>query len=280
MDVILDCKKIVLVGQPINLKVVAEGEMGLLQYSFIVYKDNVEKERVQYGRANWVNFIPEEKGEYEVEIRVKNKYSTMEYDSHTFNYLKVKEYLPGEIDYILLPHKNIHLVEDPIEIEAISQNTKSVLMRYITKVNGHLVEDTGFIKNKKIVLTPKCTGKYTFEIYAKNVKCEDGYDSRKEINLYVSEAMPVTGTKITCNKEKIEINKEVTLTVQSNGGKEVCYEFYVMEQGNWIKAQNYGRKDDYTFIPFVKGEYKVIVFAKSFYKNVNYEDYGEFTFKL
>ncbi|HEY5524741.1 MAG TPA: triple tyrosine motif-containing protein, partial [Clostridium sp.] len=95
-----------------------------------------------------------------------------------------------------------------------------------------------------------------------------------------SEAMPVTGAKITCDKENIEINKEVTLTVQSSGGKEVCYEFYVMEQGNWIKAQNYGRKEDYTFIPFVKGEYKVIAFAKSFYKNVNYEDYGEFTFKL
>lgn len=280
LDVILDGKKIVLVGQPINLKVVAEGEMGLIQYSFIVYKDNVEKERVKYGRANWVNFIPEEKGEYEVEIRVKNKYSTMEYDSHTFNYLTVKEYLPGEIDYILLPHKNIHLVQDPIEIEAISQNTKSVLMRYITKVNGHLVEDTGFIKNKKIVLTPKCIGKYTFEIYAKNIKCDDEYDCRKEINLYVSEAVPVTGTTITCNKEKIEINKEVTLTVQSNGGKEVCYEFYVMEQGNWMKAQNYGRKEDYTFIPFVKGEYKVMVFAKSFYKKVNYEDYGEFIFKL
>ena len=279
LDVILDSKKVVLVGQPINLKVVAEGEISI-QYSFIVYKDNVEKERIKYGRANWVNFIPEEKGEYEIEIRVKNKYSTMEYDSHTFTYLKAKEYLPGEIDYILLPHKNTHLVEDPIEIEAISQNTKSVLMRYITKVNGHLVEDTGFIENKKIVLIPKCTGKYTFEIYAKNVKCEDGYDSKKEIKLYVAEAMPVTGTKITCDKEKIEINREVTLKAESNGGKEVCYEFYIMEQGNWMKVQDYGRKDYYTFIPFVKGEYKIIAFAKSFYKNVNYEDYGEFIFKL
>jgi len=279
LDIILDNKKVVLVGQPINLKVVAEGEISIL-YSFIVYKDNVEKERVQYGRANWVNFIPEEKGEYEIEIRVKNKYSTMEYDSHTFNYLKVKEYLPGEIDYILLPHKNAHLVGEPIEIEAISENTKSVLMRYVTKVNGHLVEDTGFIENKKIVSTPKCTGKYTFEIYAKNAKCEDEYDTKKEINLYVSEAMPITGTRITCDKENIEINREVTLKACSNGGKEVCYEFYVMEQGNWMKAQNYGRKDDYTFIPFLEGEYKVIVFAKSFHKNVNYEDYGEFIFKI
>jgi hypothetical protein len=279
LDVILDSKKVVLVGQPINLKVVAEGEISL-QYSFIVYKENVEKERIKYGRANWVNFIPEEKGEYEIEVRVKNKYSTMEYDSHLFTYINAKEYLPGEIDYVLLPHKSIHLVEEPIEIEAVCQNTKSVLMRYITKVNGHLVEDTGFIVNKKVVLTPKCTGKYIFEIYAKNVKCEDEYDSRKEIQLYVSEAMPVTGTKITCDKEKIEINREVTFKAESNGGKEVCYEFYLMEKGNWIKVQNYGRKDYYTFIPFVEGEYKVIVFAKSFYKNVNYEDYGEFIFKI
>ena len=279
VDVILDCEKNVLIGQPINMKVMAEGGLEV-QYSFIVYKDNVEQERIDYGRVNWVNFIPEKKGEYQIEARVKNKYSKMEYDSHTFSYVKVKEYLPAQIDYVLMSANGTHLVDDPIEVEVITQNTKSVLMRYITKVNGHLVEDTDFIDSKKVVLTPKCTGKYTIEILAKNVKSDEDYDSRKEIAVYVSEAVPVTGTKVTCNKDDIKINQEVTFRVQSVGGKDVCYEFYVMEKGNWMKVQGYSRKDYYTFIPFIKGEYKVLVFAKSFYKKVNYEDYGEFTFNI
>lgn len=277
VDIITDNKKTALIGQPINMKVKAEGGISL-KYSFVIYKDNKEKERIGFSDSNWINFIPDEKGEYEVEIRVKNKYSNKEYDSHTFIYVRAKEYLPGEIDYILLPNKSSYLVGDLIDIEAVVQNTRSVLIRYVTKINGYLVEDTGFIQNKKIQLKPKCSGKYTFEVYSKNIKCEEEFDSKKEVSIYVSEATPVTNTKILCDREEIVCNEEVTFKVTSVGGKDVCYEFYIMEKGNWIKTQSYSKKDYYTFIPFLRGEYRVMVLAKSFYKKVNYEDYGEFSF--
>ena len=277
VDIITDNKKTALIGQPINMKVKAEGGISL-KYSFVIYKDNKEKERIGFSDSNWINFITDEKGEYEVEIRVKDKYSNKEYDSHTFIYVRAKEYLPGEIDYILLPNKSSYLVGDLINIEAVVQNTRSVLIRYVTKINGYLVEDTGFIQNKKIQLKPKCSGKYTFEVYSKNIKCEEEFDSKKEVSIYVSEATPVTNTKILCDREEIVCNEEVTFKVTSVGGKDVCYEFYIMEKGNWIKTQSYSKKDYYTFIPFLRGEYRVMVLAKSFYKKVNYEDYGEFSF--
>lgn len=277
VDIITDNKKTALIGQPINMKVKAEGGISL-KYSFVIYKDNKEKERIGFSDSNWINFTPDEKGEYEVEIRVKDKYSNKEYDSHTFIYVRAKEYLPGEIDYILLPNKSSYLVGDLIDIEAVVQNTRSVLIRYVTKINGYLVEDTGFIQNKKIQLKPKCSGKYTFEVYSKNIKCEEEFDSKKEVSIYVSEATPVTNTKILCDREEIVCNEEVTFKVTSVGGKDVCYEFYIMEKGNWIKTQSYSKKDYYTFIPFLRGEYRVMVLAKSFYKKVNYEDYGEFSF--
>ena len=277
VDIITDNKKTALIGQPINMKVKAEGGISL-KYSFVIYKDNKEKERIGFSDSNWINFIPDEKGEYEVEIRVKDKYSNKEYDSHTFIYVRAKEYLPGEIDYILLPNKSSYLVGDLIDIEAVVQNTRSVLIRYVTKINGYLVEDTGFIQNKKIQLKPKCSGKYTFEVYSKNIKCEEEFDSKKEVSIYVSEATPVTNTKILCDREEIVCNEEVTFKVTSVGGKDVCYEFYIMEKGNWIKTQSYSKKDYYTFIPFLRGEYRVMVLAKSFYKKVNYEDYWEFSF--
>lgn len=276
-DVVIDNEKIALIGKPTNIKVCAEGGISL-EYSFLVYKDRKEQERIEYGKSNWVNFIPEEKGEYEIEIRVRDKYSSKEYDSNTFVYLKVRDYLPADIDYILLPHKNTYLVNDTIEVEAIVQNTKKVLMRYVTKINGHVVEDTDFIVSKKLAIKPKCSGKYTFEIYAKNEKCQGEFDTKKEMSIYVSEATPVTKTKIDVDPSSVKINNEVTFRVSSVGGKEVCYEFYIMENGNWTKVQNYSRKDYYTFIPFLRGEYRVMVMAKSFYKKVNYEDYDEVKF--
>ena len=279
VDVIVSHKKKVLVGQPINLKAIADGGNSI-QYFFRVFKDNKEIERIEYGSTNWANFTAEEKGEYEIEIRVKDKYSTKEYDSNTFIYIKALEYLPGEIDYVLLPPKDVYVVGDLLEFEAIAQNTDSVLIKYVTKINGRIAEDTGFIRNKKLKIRPKCSGKYTFQIFAKNIKCQEEYDSKKEIIVNVSESTPVRETKVSIDKEHVKVNEEVTFKVKSKGGKDVCYQFYIMERGEWIKAQEFSRKDYYTFIPFIKGKYRIMVMAKSFYKKVNYEDYDEVTFEV
>ena len=260
-------------NEPINIKVKSEGGSEL-QYSFIVYKDGEENERLDYGITNWINFTPEESGEYEFEIRVLDKYSSREYDVHEFIYFKVRDYQEGEIDYVLLNPRENYLVGDKIELEAIVQNTKSILLRYVTKINGHEVEDTGYINEKKIKIVPKSPGKYTFDIYAKNILCKDEYDNKNEISVYVQDVTSITGTKIKINEDIIEANREVNFVVTSNGGKDVCYEFYIMEKENWIRVQKYSKKNYYTFLPFVRGKYRILVLSKSFYKKVNYEDYA------
>lgn len=279
VDIIKSKSKFYVKSQPINIKVKAEGGT-VLKYSFLVFKDKKEIERVEYGTTNWVNFTPEEKGEYEIEIRVLDKYSVKEYDSHTFVYLKVKEYIPAEIDYILIEPKETYLVGDVIDVEAIIQNTRNVKLKYVTKINGHEVEDTGYINARKLQIKPKCAGKYTFEVFAKNIKCKDGYDYKEEVSIYVQEAIPVNSTKIEKLSDNIKVNEEVTFQVSSLGGKEVCYEFYIMEKGQWVRAQEYSRKNYYTFLPFSPGEYRVLVLSKSYYKKVNYEDYDKIDFTV
>lgn len=279
LDIIVDDESKILVGNPVSIKVISEGGLSL-KYSFTIYFNGKVKENIRFSKNNWINFIPDEKGEYEIEIKVKDKYTTKEYDSHTFVYLKAREYLPGEIDYILLPHKNNYLVDDIIDIETIVQNTKDVLLKYVTEINGCTVEDTGFIEAKKIQIRPQCAGKYKIYIYAKNVKCEGEYDTKKSVIFHVLDRTPVINTNIKMDKKVVNVNKEVTFIAESNGGKEVCYEFYIMENNNWIKVQGYSRKNKYTFIPFLKGDYRVMVLAKSFYKKVSYEDYCESSFKV
>lgn len=278
-EIKLSKEKDLLVGQLINMKVMAEGGT-LLRYEFIVFKNNIEIERIEYGLCNWADFIPEEKGEYDIEVRVKDKYSEKDYDSNTFIKLKVSAYKKAEIDYILLSNKEKIIVGDIVELEIITQNTKEVRIRYTTKINGREIEDTGYINNKKILFKPKCSGKYTVQIYAKNIKCEEEYDTKKEVNFYVFDSTSVINTKLMYNKDKLKINKEITFSVSSEGGRDVCYEFYIMENENWIRLQKYSRKSFYTFIPFVKGKYKVMVLAKSYYKKVSYEDYDKIEFEI
>lgn len=278
-DLLISNKDKILIGTPINIKAIAEGGIKHL-YSFIVYKNGVQKERIEYSTTNWANFIPEEKGEYEIEVRVKDRYSTKEYDSNMILKVKALNYIPAEIDYILCNNNERYLVDDVINLEVITQNTKFIQIRYVTKINGGIIEDTGYVNSKRLKMIPRCKGKYTFEIYARNVRCEEGYDSKKEVSINVYETTPVSGVSIFLNKEDLKVNEEVTFYVESLGGKQVMYEFYVNEGGNWCKVQEYSRKNYYTFMPFIKGKYTVLVTAKSYYKKVNYEDYEIMTFDV
>ncbi len=278
-DVVMDKDSNYLVGVPINIKVLAEGGSSL-KYSFTVFKNKKEIEKVNYGTANWVNFTPEESGEYEMEIRVKDKYSPKEYDCHSVVYFDIITYIPGKIDYILLPSKEFYMVGDDVELEAIVQNSQSTLINYITKINGHVVEETGFIKNKKLKLTPKIPGKYTFELYAKNIKCQGEYDTKKEFHIYINDSAPITGTKIISNNINFKLQDEINFNVECKGGKDVCYEFYIMERGNWVRTQGYSKKSYYSFRPFVAGKFKILVLTKSYYKKNAYEDYDIIEFKV
>lgn len=279
IDVVVDKEKKIIVGEPVNIMVNGEGGTRL-QYSFTVRKDNRRLEHVDYNKSNWISFVPKQAGEYEVEIMLKDKYSNKSYDAQTIICIKAMEYLPGEIDYIILPYKETHLVGETIEFECIIQNTQSVLVKYETKINGHSVEQTEFSKNKKLRFIPKIAGKYTIEVYAKNLKCKGEYDSKKQISLHVSEASPVIETKIVANRLESNVNEELTFEVTSRGGKDVCYEFYLMENNEWKQVQAYSRKKYYSFIPFIQGKYKILALAKSYYKKVNYEDYDEIVFHV
>ncbi len=277
LDVVVDKEKKIIIGDSVNIMVNAEGGTGLL-YSFIIKKDNRVVEESKYSTSNWIDFTPDKIGEYEVEIRVKDKYSDNEFDIHNLIYLKAMEYIPGEIDYILLPYKESYLIGDTIEFECIVQNTNEVLVKYETKINGQSIEQTEFSKNKKLRFVPKTPGKYTIEVYAKNVKCDKEFDSKKQISIYVNEASPVLNTQIISNKTEGKVNEEFSIEVTSIGGKDVCYEFYLMENCEWRKVQSYSRKNFYSFIPFTSGKYKILALSKSYYKKVSYEDYNEMTF--
>lgn len=266
-------------GDSINIKVKAEGGTDL-KYAFIVYKDGVEKEKTDYGITNWTNFTAYESGEYQVEIRVVDKYSRKEFDCHNFMNFRVKDYEESEIDYVILSQKDMYLVGDTIQLEAIMENTTNTLVRYVTKINGQEVEDTDFVLNKRLKVSPRCAGKYTFEMYARNVLCKEGYDSKKEVSVYVHDAIPITNTRIKMSNEFVRVGQEVTFEVKNDGGKETCYEFYVMQKGNWLKVQAYSRKNYYTLLPFTAGNCRILVLSKSYYKNINYEDYATLEFEV
>ena len=278
-DVKCDKGKKCIIGDNVNIKVKTDGGIKPL-YKFTIYKEGIQKEGIEYGTNNWIDFIPTESGTYEIEIKVKDEFSSRPYDASTSLFIDAKDYIAADIDYILFNSRELYLVDDIINIEAIVKNTKDVLVKFVTKINGYEVENTGFVTEKAIKIKPKCPGKYSFAIYVKNVKSTEEYDSKKEVSIYVQEVTPVNSTKIELYSNELKIGEEVTFEAISHGGKEVCYEFYIMINGEWVLSQSYSRKNYYTFVPFKNGSYRVLVLAKSFHRDIPYEDYDIIEFEV
>ncbi|MFL0194212.1 triple tyrosine motif-containing protein [Clostridium sp. WILCCON 0269] len=276
--VMLDKDKGILRNQNINVKVSASGGVDI-RYSFIIKRNGTEIKIIEYSRNSFMRFIPEENGNYELEVRVKDKYSDREYDCHSTVKLDVFDYIPASIDYVLYPMREHYLVGDRVVINCITQDTKNVIMKYILNINNRKVEETNFVAEKSYAFVPKYSGKYKVEILAKNIKSDKQFDCKREVSIVINEALPVTNTKITCDNANFFCNEPVVFTAHSEGGKDVLYEFYVMEKGDWNLVQSYSKKNYYTFIPFYKDKYKVLVLCKSQYNRDFYEDYNIFLFK-
>lgn len=271
-DIVLDKKKDLLINEPVNIKVAAKGGLELL-YEFIVTKDEEVIDKLEYSEYDWVDFTPEEVGEYKLEVRVKDRRSKREYDVHSIVYIQCREYVPAKIDYILTENKKLYLVGDSFQIEVIAENTKNTLVQYKVKINGHEVEETEFSKEKKFKLTPKCAGEYEIDIYARNFSSTKNYDAKKQVRFIVAEAPPINNCRINTESKAFKCNEAVNFTVGCDGGKDIVYEFYLMEKGEWKVIQKYSKKNYYTFIPFTKGYYKLLALCKSSFSKLTYEDY-------
>jgi len=272
IEVIVDKKGKVLKGDCINVQVMATGGADI-RYSFVVKNGEKEVERIDYGTCNWVNYTPEEKGNYELEVRVRDKYSKREYDGHSTILLEVVNFVPASIDYVLFPPRERFIAGDLITMEVITRNTNEVLLRYVLTINGHKVEETSFVDNKKYEFTPNYAGSYNVEIYAKSKDSDKEFDFKKDNIIDVKEGLPVTDTKIESDRVEATCNEAVNFTVSLQGGKEVLYEFYLWEKNEWNLVQSYSRNKNFSFIPFVPGHYKLLTLCKSQFANCFYEDY-------
>jgi hypothetical protein len=278
-EVLMNKEKDYLVGEPVNVKIIAEGGLEL-RYSFLLKKDGKDIEKVEYGSCSWIDFIPKEGGNYELEVRVKDKYSPKEYDSHEIMNFDVREFIPAQIDYVLMPSKEYYMVGDTIGFEVIAQNTKNTSIKYVLKINGHNVEETEYVRSKKYSFTPKCSGYYVVELLARNDRSKREFDTKKEVKVFIHDTTPIANSKLQCDRTTIVVNDPVIFTASSDGGRDVVYEFYLMDKDEWSIVQKYSKKNYYSFIPFIEGTFKMLVLCKSSRNACSYEDYAVMEFEV
>ena len=278
-EVVLDRKPKLLLNETINVKAIATGGLEL-RYAFSVYKNRREVENVEYGTCNWVNFTPEEPGVYEVEVKVKSKFSNRDFDNRSIVTVEAYEFIPAEIDYVLMDEEKKYVIGERVEITIVSKNTNNLVFNYLLKINGHDTEETGYVRNSRYSFLPRCGGNYTIEVMCKNIDSTREYDCKRDIRVKIHEVLPIINVGINADVSEFNRNAPINFTASCEGGKEVMFEFYLMEQGEWNLVQKYSRKNYYTFMPFNSGKYKVLVLFKSNLKQCDYEAYKEYDFEV
>ena len=273
----MDKDEKMLIGEEGTIKVKVSGGMNF-RYSFLIKRDGEKEKEIKYSKDNIIIFTPEKAGEYEVEIKVREKSSNKEYDAGKNINFKVYEFFPANIEYILYPPKDFFMCKDNIPIEVITTKEKDILVKYIIRINDQKVEETDYIKSFKYEIVPKCAGLYKIEVYAKNKKSKEKFDDKKEIKLMVRDSLPITNTKLKSSENYAKVNEAVTFIAESSGGKDKVYEFYIKYRDEWRKVQGYSSKNYYSFIPFSKGNYNILVLCRSYHKKISYEDYDMYKF--
>ncbi|CAM2742954.1 triple tyrosine motif-containing protein [Hathewaya histolytica] len=182
------------------------------------------------------------------------------------------------IKHVLVYPKDKHFMDEEIVFNILTENIENVLVKYKIYIDENLVEEIEYCQDKNFSFFPRCIGTYRFEFYAKHMNSNKKFDEVREHVIDVQYSRPIESVEIKCDKNYIRCNEDATFTATSVGGKNVLYEFYILMENRWELAQRYSKKSYYTMMPFKKGEYIILVLAKSFHKNVEYENYGLYKF--
>lgn len=271
--------KWMLVEDTLKISVQAEGGTEVL-FSFKVIKDEAVIKEEEYSTTDYVNFIPKEKGDFIIEALARDKHSNKEYDCREIIHVRVHEYIPGKIDYILYPIREKFIVGENVEFKIICQNIKKGIYKYKIKIDNRIVEESDYFEGYSFILSPKTSGNYKITFYYKNKLSECEYDDIREVEFRVHDSLPIINTKISVDNLNPKLYEDITFRVKCEGGKGILYEYYLMENNKWILVQPFSKKDFYAFMPLFRGEYKVLVLVKSVYNQRPYEDFDIYNFYI
>lgn len=279
LDILKTGGKEVKVGNYIQYKVMSDNNKGNL-FAYRVSCDNEVILEKTYSNDTIFRYSPEKAGRYSVEIMVKNKFSDNEYDAHDFCYFDAYLFVPCKIDKIISYCNETPTPGDKIVFETIVFNSKEAVIKYDIRINGYLVEESEYTSNKKFSITPKCGGVYNIDVYSKNKNSNERFESKKSVYLKVRDVSPVYNVEVQCDVEEKRVNCPITFNASCEGGRSVNYQFYIDESGEWKLVQEYCRKSYYTFIPFKRGQYRLMVLCRSANEVKAYEDYRIIEFEV
>lgn len=177
--------------------------------------------------------------------------------------LQVKEFTAD-------PASNIYTGTD-VQLSATAANKSGAAVSYkfsVTNAQGGTSTLSDFSSAKSVTWTPTVAGEYTITF---DFKDTDGNTNNRTMTLEVKDdsalVKPIIKSVTPANLNLIKVNSTATVTVKAGGGKTgtnlLFYKYVVTDPNGVQNTPYYTLNNIYTFVPTMKGEYKVNVYVQS-----------------
>ena len=187
---------------------------------------------------------------------------TNEWSVYDTSPLQVKEFTAD-------PASNIYTGTD-VQLSATAANNSGAAVSYkfsVTNAQGGTSTLSDFSSAKSVTWTPTVAGEYTITF---DFKDADGNTNNRTMTLEVKDdsalVKPIIKSVTPANLNLIKVNSTATVTVKAGGGKTgtnlLFYKYVVTDPNGAQNTPYYTLNNIYTFVPTMKGEYKVNVYVQ------------------
>lgn len=167
------------------------------------------------------------------------------------------------------PSSNIYTGTD-VQLSATAANKNGAAVSYkfsVTNEQGGTSTLSDFSSAKSVTWTPTVAGTYTVNF---DFKDAEGNTNNRTLTLTVNDdstlAKPIIKSVSPANLNLIKVNSTATVTVKAGGGKTgtnlLFYKYVVTDPNGVQNTPYYTLNNIYTFVPSMKGEYKVNVYVQ------------------
>ncbi|WP_244535136.1 SpoIID/LytB domain-containing protein [Gracilibacillus kekensis] len=220
-----------------------------------------------YSDSNSVSWKPQKPGEYTINVHVKDKYSSSQYDDYlTMNYTINSTRDPIISDF----SSNIQSpvgTDTNIELKTNASGENALQYKYWAEnlKTGKWELIRNYSNDPKVVWTPSKAGKYRLVVHVKDVESHKSFDVYKTINFEVKENINIDFNSYTADKPSPQsVNERIILNAKATSTNPVEYKFWQenVDTGEWILLQNYSSDTNIGWEPNEVGNYKLVVHVR------------------
>ena len=237
------------VGTPLRWTVNAEGTN--LSYAWYIYKDGQYQQTIWYSGKNYLDWTPNQEGQYKVQVWVKDNAgnfltqfsSEQKVISILINSLKSDMTGPTEAG-------------TAIRWIASAQGKGLTYAWYIYK-DGKYLDTVWYSSKSYLDWIPKESGKYKVQVWVKDIVGNylTQFSDEQEVTSIIMNSIK--------SNQTVPITAGTTIRwTASAQGKGLAYAWYIYKDGKYLETIWYSSKNYLDWIPKEAGHYKVQVWVK------------------